>query len=134
MTNFQFRANIYNFLFQTTPFVLKGTILGKIEFDDQPIEFVDPNLRNLMAEVSTIDTQVFGKGNPYKVIAVDYGIKNNIIRSLVKVWIRGVDCLFKFILICIHSGTKNEIHHVFLIPEFCLKSLICQYLLLIMWG
>ncbi|XP_071791586.1 carbamoyl-phosphate synthase [ammonia], mitochondrial-like [Asterias amurensis] len=62
----------------------EGTILGKIEFDDQPIEFVDPNLRNLMAEVSTIDTQVFGKGNPYKVIAVDYGIKNNIIRSLVK--------------------------------------------------
>jgi hypothetical protein len=28
-------------------------VLGKIEFDDQPIEFENPNLRNLMAEVST---------------------------------------------------------------------------------
>ena len=27
-------------------------MLGKIEFDDQPIEFEDHNLRNLMAEVS----------------------------------------------------------------------------------
>ena len=31
----------------------QGTVLGKIEFDDQPIEFDDPNLRNLMAETST---------------------------------------------------------------------------------
>lgn len=28
-------------------------MLGKIEFEDQPIDFVDPNLRNLMDEVST---------------------------------------------------------------------------------
>ena len=28
-------------------------MLGKIEFDDQPINFVDPNLRNLIDEVST---------------------------------------------------------------------------------
>ena len=31
----------------------QGTVLGKIEFDDQPIGFEDPNLRNLMAEIST---------------------------------------------------------------------------------
>jgi len=30
----------------------KGTILGKIEFEDQPVEFVDPNQRNLTADVS----------------------------------------------------------------------------------
>ena len=33
--------------------VFQGTVLGKIEFSDQPIEFDDPNVRNLIAEVST---------------------------------------------------------------------------------
>ncbi|KAI1885288.1 hypothetical protein AGOR_G00218610 [Albula goreensis] len=62
----------------------KGTVLGKIEFDGQPVEISDPNQRNLVAEVSTKETQVFGKGNPLKVVAVDCGIKHNIIRLLVK--------------------------------------------------
>ncbi|XP_076858406.1 carbamoyl-phosphate synthase [ammonia], mitochondrial [Brachyhypopomus gauderio] len=62
----------------------KGTILGKIEFEGQPVEITDPNKRNLVAEVSTKETQVFGKGNPIKVVAVDCGIKHNIIRLLVK--------------------------------------------------
>ena len=31
----------------------QGTVLGKIEFDEQPVQFEDPNLRNLMAEIST---------------------------------------------------------------------------------
>ena len=31
------------------------------------------------------EVQVFGKGNPYKIIAVDCGIKQNIIRNLVMV-------------------------------------------------
>ncbi|KAK7169393.1 hypothetical protein R3I93_005380 [Phoxinus phoxinus] len=62
----------------------KGTVLGKIEFDGQQVEITDPNQRNLVAEVSTKDIQVFGKGNPIKVIAVDCGIKHNIIRLLVK--------------------------------------------------
>ncbi|XP_051564917.1 carbamoyl-phosphate synthase [ammonia], mitochondrial isoform X1 [Myxocyprinus asiaticus] len=62
----------------------KGTVLGKIEFDGQPVEITNPNQRNLVAEVSTKDIQVFGKGNPIKVVAVDCGIKHNIIRLLVK--------------------------------------------------
>ncbi|KAF3694976.1 Carbamoyl-phosphate synthase [ammonia], mitochondrial [Channa argus] len=62
----------------------KGTILGKIEFDSQPVEISDPNQKNLVAEVSTKETKVFGKGNPIKVVAVDCGIKHNIIRLLVK--------------------------------------------------
>lgn len=32
---------------------MQGTILGNIEFDGREVEFDDPNLRNLMAEVST---------------------------------------------------------------------------------
>eukprot|EP00058_Branchiostoma_floridae_P013144 XP_002598632.1 hypothetical protein BRAFLDRAFT_67029 [Branchiostoma floridae] len=62
----------------------RGTVLGKIEFEGDPVEFVDPNLRNLMAEVSTKEVQIFGKGNPVKIVAVDCGIKHNMIRNLVK--------------------------------------------------
>ncbi|XP_054471168.1 carbamoyl-phosphate synthase [ammonia], mitochondrial [Anoplopoma fimbria] len=62
----------------------KGTALGKIEFDGQPVEISDPNQKNLIEEVSTKEIKVFGKGNPIKVVAVDCGIKHNIIRLLVK--------------------------------------------------
>ncbi|CAH1249022.1 CPS1 [Branchiostoma lanceolatum] len=62
----------------------RGTVLGKIEFEGDPIEFVDPNLRNLMAEVSTKEVQIFGKGNPVKIVVVDCGVKHNMIRNLVK--------------------------------------------------
>ena len=31
----------------------EGTVLGKIHFDNQHIDFDDPNTRNLIAEVST---------------------------------------------------------------------------------
>lgn len=31
----------------------QGTALGKIEFDGQPVEIFDPNLKNLIEEVST---------------------------------------------------------------------------------
>lgn len=32
---------------------LQGTVLGKIEFNGQPVEISDPNKKNLVAEVST---------------------------------------------------------------------------------
>ena len=61
-----------------------GAMLGKIEFEGKPkTTLVDPNLRNLVAEVSTKEVKYYGKGNPLKVIAVDCGIKSNIIRELV---------------------------------------------------
>jgi carbamoyl-phosphate synthase (ammonia) len=61
-----------------------GAILGKIEFENKPeIAFEDPNLRNLVAEVSTKEVKFYGKGNPIKILAVDCGIKSNIIRMLV---------------------------------------------------
>jgi len=63
----------------------KGAMLGKIEFQGQPkLDLADPNLRNLVAEVSTKTVQIFGKGNPLKVLAVDCGIKYNMIRELVQ--------------------------------------------------
>jgi carbamoyl-phosphate synthase (ammonia) len=69
----------------------KGAMLARIEFegDDTVIPnldangFLDSNARNLVAEVSVPEVRVFGKGNKTKVLAVDCGIKNNIIRMLV---------------------------------------------------
>ncbi|XP_008937482.1 PREDICTED: carbamoyl-phosphate synthase [ammonia], mitochondrial, partial [Merops nubicus] len=62
----------------------KGTVLGKIEFEGQPVEFADPSNQNLIAEVSTKEVKVYGRGNPIKIVAVDCGLKHNIIRLLVK--------------------------------------------------
>ncbi|MCF8357946.1 MAG: glutamine-hydrolyzing carbamoyl-phosphate synthase small subunit [Prolixibacteraceae bacterium] len=59
----------------------KGSMLGKIEFDDQRIGFYDPNLENLVARVSIKNTEEHGNGE-YKIILVDCGVKNNIIRCL----------------------------------------------------
>mmetsp|Transcript_69997 Transcript_69997/g.158248 ORF Transcript_69997/g.158248 Transcript_69997/m.158248 type:complete len:1336 (-) Transcript_69997:184-4191(-) len=63
----------------------QGSMKARIDFPDQkPVEFEDPNARNLVAEVSVPEVRVFGKGNSVKVLAVDCGIKNNIIRELVR--------------------------------------------------
>ncbi|CAM9724691.1 unnamed protein product, partial [Phaeothamnion confervicola] len=62
-----------------------GAMLGRIEMEgDAPLAFDDPNKRNLVAEVSAKAPKVYGKGNGVRVLAVDCGIKNNIIRMLVK--------------------------------------------------
>ena len=62
----------------------KGAMLAKIEFEHKPpIQLEDPNLRNLVAEVSTKSVKIYGKGNPVKILAVDCGVKYNIIRELV---------------------------------------------------
>ena len=60
-----------------------GAVLGKIEFEGQPIAFDDPNTRNLVALVSTKIIRTFGEGNKTRIIAFDCGIKYNIIRQLV---------------------------------------------------
>ena len=56
-----------------------GTMLGKIRQADDDISFYDPNKDNLVESVSIKEPIVFEKG-PLKVIIVDCGIKNNIIR------------------------------------------------------
>lgn len=66
-----------------------GAMKGRIEVDlDAPIpdfsKMIDPNARHLVDEVSTKDIKIYGKGNPVKVMAVDCGMKYNIIRQLVR--------------------------------------------------
>ncbi len=59
----------------------QGTMLGKIVIkkEDDP-GFDDPMKRNLVAEVSTTEPIEYGSGKK-KLIMVDCGVKNNIIRS-----------------------------------------------------
>jgi carbamoyl-phosphate synthase small subunit len=59
----------------------KGSMLGKIEFDDQTIDFYDPNKENLVAVASCKEKEVYGDGK-HKVVLIDCGVKNNIIRCL----------------------------------------------------
>ncbi len=59
----------------------KGSMLGKIEFDDQPFDFYDPNKENLVAIASCSKKEIYGNGK-HKVVLVDCGVKNNIIRCL----------------------------------------------------
>lgn len=49
------RIKFFLLAFKTfiSPFTLQSTILGKIEFEGDPVEFHNPNKRNLMGEVST---------------------------------------------------------------------------------
>lgn len=65
----------------------KGSMLGKILIDGTTeIDFVDPNKRNLISEVSCKEVITHGSGDK-TVVLIDCGVKNNIIRSLVQ---RGV--------------------------------------------
>lgn len=61
----------------------KGAMLGKVVVNDENIEFYNPNQNNLVAEVSTTERKVYGNGK-YKVLLLDCGVKNNIIRHLLK--------------------------------------------------
>ena len=59
----------------------EGTMLGKIIINDEPVEFYNPNLENLVRRVSIDRKEVYGEGD-YKIVLVDCGVKNNIIRHL----------------------------------------------------
>eukprot|EP00754_Rhynchopus_humris_P032216 Rhum_TRINITY_DN15387_c0_g1::Rhum_TRINITY_DN15387_c0_g1_i4::g.154548::m.154548/K11541/URA2; carbamoyl-phosphate synthase / aspartate carbamoyltransferase len=57
-----------------------GSLLGKIQFmNTETIPFDDPNKHNLIEMVSRKEIQVVGKGK-HRIVAVDYGMKNNIVR------------------------------------------------------
>lgn len=60
----------------------KGAMLGKIIIEED-IGFYDPNLDNLAALVSVKQPVTYGNGR-YKILLVDCGTKNNIIRCLLR--------------------------------------------------
>jgi len=61
----------------------KGTMLGKIAYDNEDTKLDDPNKRNLVAEVSIKKPITYKKGKK-RIVLVDCGTKNNIIRAFLK--------------------------------------------------
>lgn len=60
----------------------QGTMLGKLfQQDEKEVEFYDPNKDNLVGQVS-IREKITYPGNENRIILVDCGVKNNIIRCL----------------------------------------------------
>ena len=61
----------------------KGSMLGKIIVNGQDVPIYDPNLDHLVDKVSIKKKEIYGKGK-YKILLVDCGVKNNIIRYLLE--------------------------------------------------
>ena len=61
----------------------KGCMLGKVVFGDIEPESYDPNLDNLVAQVSVGEKTVYGNGK-YRILLLDCGVKYNIIRYLLQ--------------------------------------------------
>ncbi|OGG53195.1 carbamoyl phosphate synthase small subunit [Candidatus Kaiserbacteria bacterium RIFCSPLOWO2_12_FULL_53_8] len=60
-----------------------GVMLGQLTNRGKARKFIDPNIENLVAKVSPKKKKVYGSG-PIKIIAVDCGMKENIVRSLIR--------------------------------------------------
>lgn len=60
----------------------RGVMLGAIR-EHEPREFVDPNRENLVAKVSPRGMRTYGNG-PIRIVAIDCGMKENIVRSLAR--------------------------------------------------
>jgi carbamoyl-phosphate synthase small subunit len=59
----------------------KGSMLGKIVNSENGIDFYDPNKKNLVSQVS-VGEPVLYQGGKKRVLVIDCGCKNSIIRSL----------------------------------------------------
>ncbi len=68
----------------------KGCMLGKLVVNDVDVPWYDPNERNVVADVSVSEPHAFPAAGDKKVILVDLGCKDHIVRSLVR---RGINVL-----------------------------------------
>jgi carbamoyl-phosphate synthase small subunit len=59
----------------------KGTMLGKIIYENMDVDYYDPGQDNLVAQVSLPHKETYGKGK-HRIILIDCGVKYNIIRDL----------------------------------------------------
>ncbi len=61
----------------------EGTMLGRIVYQQKPVDWYDPNQVNLVEQVSIREKKVFGQGK-YRILLIDCGVKYNIIRNLLQ--------------------------------------------------
>lgn len=57
-----------------------GTLLGKIVIDDRDVDFYNPDKDNVVAQVSIKKPKLYKRGHK-KIICIDCGMKNNIVRN-----------------------------------------------------
>jgi len=63
----------------------KGAMLGKIIINNDEVPLYDPNIIDIVKEVSIKEPIVYNEKNKNKkIVVIDCGIKNNIIRNLIK--------------------------------------------------
>lgn len=60
-----------------------GTMLGKIVVDGVDVDYFDPGIENVVDMVSVKEPVTYGNGSR-KIVLVDCGVKNNIIRCFLK--------------------------------------------------
>lgn len=60
----------------------EGTMLGRVIFFNDELNFYDPNTENLVEKVSVAEPVEYGSGGK-TVVVIDCGVKHNIIRCLV---------------------------------------------------
>ncbi len=60
-----------------------GTMLGQLVVEGEP-GWVDPNKENLVARVARFEGRSFGDGGDPHIVVVDCGVKNNILRCLLR--------------------------------------------------
>lgn len=77
----------------------KGTILGKIIYDKDAIKICDPNKRNLVADVSVKEPVEYKRGKK-KILIIDCGVKNSIIRAFLKRNITVIRCPWDYDFLC----------------------------------
>jgi carbamoyl-phosphate synthase small subunit len=61
----------------------KGSMKAKLVMFEEDIDFVDSGQINWVEQVSITEKVVYGSGN-YKILLIDCGVKNNIIRHLIQ--------------------------------------------------
>ena len=61
----------------------KGSMLGKVVFEEKEPDTYDPNQENLVAKVSVGEKKIYGNGK-YRILLLDCGVKYNIIRYLLE--------------------------------------------------
>ena len=59
----------------------KGTMKARLIINDEMTPFIEPDLNNLVAEVSVKEPRTFTRGEK-RVLLIDCGCKSNIVRSL----------------------------------------------------
>ncbi|WP_185882706.1 glutamine-hydrolyzing carbamoyl-phosphate synthase small subunit [Blattabacterium cuenoti] len=89
LSDWLFQHNIPGLYGLDTRFIAKklrtkgGSMLGKILLENRNIPFYNPNSDNLSDQVSIDKKMIYGNGI-YQILLLDFGLKNNILRCLLK--------------------------------------------------